>query len=267
MPTEKIKSHWPEYLMEAGGLGLFMVSACVFGVLIEHPASSVRQAVDSAVARRALMGLAMGLTAVGIIYSPWGKQSGAHLNPAVTLTFHRLGKIDGWDAFFYVLFQFAGGAAGALLAAAALGPPLAHSAVNYVVTVPGDGGPLTAFWAELLISFVLMATVLLASNSPRFSRFTGAFAGALLAVYITFEAPLSGMSINPARTAGSAWPARVWTDAWIYFVAPPAAMLLAGELYRLTHGARAVHCAKLNHHNNKRCIFRCNFGAIEQPRS
>jgi aquaporin Z len=65
-----------------------MVSACVFVVLLEHPSSPVYQSFESAaMLRRALIGLAMGLAAIGIIYSPWGQRSGAHMNPAVTLTF------------------------------------------------------------------------------------------------------------------------------------------------------------------------------------
>src|SRR5713226_9052868 len=95
--------HWPEYLMEAAGLGLFMVSACVFATLLESPGSPARRAIPSDFLRRALMGLAMGLTAVGIIYSPWGQRSGAHINPAVTFTFLRLRKIEPWEAFFYIL--------------------------------------------------------------------------------------------------------------------------------------------------------------------
>ena len=100
---EAVKRHWPEYLMEAWGLGLFMVSAAVFGTLIEHPASPVREVIADPFLRRIPMGIAMGLTAMGIIYSPWGQQSGAHLNPAVTLTFFRLGKIEPPDALFYVI--------------------------------------------------------------------------------------------------------------------------------------------------------------------
>ena len=95
--------HWPEYLMEAAGLGLFMISACVFGTLLEHPASPVRAGrCPTPLVRRVLMGLAMGLTAIAIIYSPWGQRSGAHMNPAVTLTFLRLGKVAPADAVFYV---------------------------------------------------------------------------------------------------------------------------------------------------------------------
>ena len=77
-------AHWPEYLMEAVLLGAFMVSACVFGILSGLPGSPVRQAVSSTFFRGLLGGIAMGLTALCIIYSPWGKQSGAHINPCVT---------------------------------------------------------------------------------------------------------------------------------------------------------------------------------------
>jgi aquaporin Z len=73
--------------MEAACLGLFMVSACSFTVLLQHPGSIVRQMVPSTLLRRSLTGMAMGLTAIALIYSPWGKQSGAYFNPSVTLAF------------------------------------------------------------------------------------------------------------------------------------------------------------------------------------
>ena len=90
---DTLRRHWPEYLMEAAELGLFMISAGVFVSLLEHPASPVRQAIADPVLRRVLIGLAMGLTAISIVYSPLGQRSGAHFNPAVTLTFFRLGKV------------------------------------------------------------------------------------------------------------------------------------------------------------------------------
>ena len=135
-----LKKHWPEYLMEAVGLGIFMVLASVFTILLYHPASPALQVLPDEFPRRVLMGLAMGLTAIGIIYSPWGKESGAHLNPAVTLTFFRLGKVAPWDAVFYTLAQFAGGTAGVVLVAVTARQLLAHPEVNYVVTLAGAGG-------------------------------------------------------------------------------------------------------------------------------
>jgi aquaporin Z len=260
--SEALRTHWPEYLMEAAALGMFMVSACVVSVLLEYPASPVHRALPKPLVRQILGGIAMGLTAVGIISSPWGQRSGAHMNPALTLTFLSLGKVAPWDALFYVLAQFAGGISGVVLSGWVIGPPLAHASINYVVTVPGRQGPWVAFAAEFTISFLLVAIILNVSNSRRTTRFTPWVAGLLVASYISIEAPLSGMSMNPARTVGSALPAGEWIAVWVYFLAPPMAMLSAGQLYRHFRGAHRVFCAKYHHHNDKRCIFRCNYGAI-----
>jgi aquaporin Z len=258
-----LRNHWPEYFMEAAALGTFMVSACVFGVLLEHPSSPLNQAlVGAAMVRRVLAGIVMGLTAIGIFYSPWGQRSGAHMNPAVTLTFLWLGKIAIWDAIFYILSQFCGGIVGVLVAAVLIGPPLQHASVNYVVTAPGPSGARVAFAAEFVISALMMSMVLWVSNSRRLSRFTPLFAGSLIATFITFEAPLSGMSMNPARTVGSAFSADEWTSVWIYFVAPVGAMLFAAIFYRVRRGIHAVFCAKLHHCNNQPCIFNCRYGDL-----
>ena len=252
MLQDALKKHWPEYLIEAALLGLFMLSACGFGVLLEHPASLVRQAVPDGFTRRVLMGLAMGLTAIVLIYSPWGQQSGAHFNPAVTLTFWRLGKIKTADALFYVLFQFVGGVSGVWLAAVILQSNLSHPAVNYVATLPGNSGVQVAFAAEVAITFLQMTMVLKISNTSNIARYTGLFAGSLVALYISFEAPLSGMSMNPARTFGSALGGNIWTAWWIYFTAPPLGMLAAAQVH--VWQKQQVACAKLHHQNNKRCI-------------
>ncbi|MGH8630597.1 MAG: aquaporin, partial [Burkholderiales bacterium] len=159
-----LTQHWPEYLMEAAELGLFMISAGVFGVLLEYPGSPLHQALPNPMLRRVLMGLAMGATAIAIIYSPLGKQSGAHFNPSVTLTFFRLGKVRGWDALFYVVAQFVGGLIGLLLVAAALRAMLAHPNVNYVATLPGSRGVWAAWVAEVVITFILMFVILRATS-------------------------------------------------------------------------------------------------------
>ena len=104
-----------------------------------------------------------------------------------------------------------------------------------------------------------MIVVLAVSNRPGLNRFTGLCAGALVAVYIVIEAPLSGMSMNPARTTGSAVYARAWTALWVYFTAPLLGMLAAAQLFLARQGARGVRCAKLHHENEQRCIFRCGY--------
>jgi len=103
-----LRTHWPEYLIEGWALGTFMVSAGLFTVWFEYPASSLNHAIMNGELRRGLVGVAMGLTAMLLIYSPWGKRSGAHMNPAVTLAFYSLGRIEAWDAIYYVLAQFVG---------------------------------------------------------------------------------------------------------------------------------------------------------------
>lgn len=250
--------------MEAAELGLFMISACVFGVLLEHPSSLARHALPDPLLRRFLGGLAMGATAVAIIYSPWGRRSGAHFNPGVTLTFLRLGKVKPWDAAFYVTAQFVGGALGVVLAGLALGHLLSHPSVAYAVTVPGPWGQGAAFAAEVAMTFVLMSVILWASNHERLAPFAGLFAASLVATYITVEAPVSGMSLNAARTFGSALPSGTWAGFWVYLTAPLLGMLLAAETRRLLQ-AQAAHCAKLVHDEGVRCIF-CGQATAETTR-
>ena len=207
-----------------------------------------------------LIGIAMGATAIAIVCSPLGKRSGAHFNPAVTLTFWRLGKIGGWDALFYALAQSVGAVAGVLAFQLVAGKAvIADPSVNYVATLPGEAGVAWAFVAEVLISFGLMLTVLHVSNSKRLNRYTAFFAGSLVAIYITFEAPISGMSMNPARSLGSALPGGIWDGLWLYFVAPSIGMLAAAQVYLQRQGLARVYCCKLHHENDERCIFRCRY--------
>lgn len=252
---EAIKRHWPEYLIEGACLGLFMISAFTFGTLLEHPASAVHRMLPNPTLRRLLMGLAMGATAVAIIYSPWGQRSGAHINPSTTLTFFRLGKISKIDAALYTASQFVGGLIGAIIASLILASWVSHPSVNYVVTIPGQLGRWAAFFAEVAITFILMTIILHVSNNRRWQNLTGLCAGLLVVLYVTVEAPISGMSMNPARTLASAVPARRWVDLWIYFTAPLIGMLSAAEIYLRMRGTPTIGCAKLHHNNKQRCIF------------
>lgn len=253
--ADSLRLHWPEYLMEAGEAGFYLFAACVLATLLWHPNSPLQEYLPSDAVRRMLMGLAMGATIIAIVLSPWGKQSGAHFNPAVTFTFYRLRKMALPDMVFYCGAQLLGAVAGVALAALVLRDAPSQKAVHYAATLPGAYGYRIAFGAELVISFVLMSAILFSSNDDLLSRYTHYFAAILVASYIAFESPLSGMSTNPARTFGPAVYGSYWNALWIYFTAPPVGMLAAAELFLLVRRKRGPYCAKLHHHNDKRCIF------------
>jgi aquaporin Z len=188
--ADSLRLHWPEYLMEAGELGLYLAMACAVATLLQHPASPVQQHVMGGIERRALMGMAMGATIVGIVMSPWGKQSGGHFNPAITFTFYRLRKVEFWDLWFYTAAQFLGAVGGVAVARYMMHGAPGNDAVRYAITVPGIWGSPVAFVAETTISFVLMLTVLFVTNREGLAPYTPYFVGLLMAAYITFEAPL-----------------------------------------------------------------------------
>lgn len=107
----------------------------------------------------------------------------------------------------------------------------------------------------MTITFILMTVILQVSNNQKLHKLTGVCAGLLVAIYITVEAPISGMSMNPARTFASALAGNSWTALWVYFTAPLIGMLAAAEAFIRTRGKNAVGCAKLHHQNHQRCIF------------
>lgn len=255
------RAHWPEYSIEAACLAAFMLSAAAFTTLLQHPASPLSRLDWPPVLLRLPLGLAMGLTLIAIVYSPWGLRSGAHLNPAVTLTFLRLGRIGARDAAGYITAQFAGGLLGIVGATLLLAGLPADPPVRYVTTVPGPAGPLAAFAAEAAISFGMMLLVLGASAHPRHQHRTGLFAGVFVAACITVEAPLSGMSMNPARSFGPALLAGTLDSIWIYAAAPLVGMLLAADVFGWVRGHAHVRCAKLVHPPAGACHFRCGRAA------
>ena len=263
--TGALRRHWPEYLIEGWALGTFMVSAGLVATLLGAPASPLHRALPGPLWRNAAGGIAMGLTAIALIHSPWGKRSGAHMNPAVTLTFLRLGKTHPWDALLFVTAQVVGGLSGVLLVAALAGHAFSDPPVSYAATLPGPSGPAAAFAAEFVISAVLMLTVLSLMAAARLAPFTGLIVGGLVALYITFESPLSGMSMNPARSLASAAPGMLWHHLWIYLTAPVLGMLAAAQVFLMVAGAKRVLCAKLLHPLGVRCIH-CGYEPREATR-
>lgn len=226
------RKNFRHYLQESLGLGLFMISACFFGAMLFSPRSSWVSEIPDLMTRNVLMGLAMGCTALFIFYSPFTAPSGSQINPAVTLCFLRLGKMCRYDAMFYILFQLAGGILAVYIMQKVMGSILTEAPVNSVTTVPGKYGLPWAVITELLIAFLTMSMVLFTSAHHRLKTLTRPFAAVLVSCWVIIAGPVSGFSMNPARSLSSALPSGIWTSAWIYLIIPFAGMQLAAG-YRL----------------------------------
>jgi aquaporin Z len=228
----KEKNEFSKYCDEALGLGLFMFSAALFSVLIEYPGLPFRQYLHSALLRRFLIGLFMGLTALFIFTSRFGKASGAYINPSVTIVRYWLKDISLRDSIFYTLFQLMGGWIGLYIVYLLFPKGMSFQTVNYIVTKPGKEGVAIAFILELLMSFILILVVLYTEKGAT-AKYTAYLVSAIITLFITVEAPYSGMSMNPARTFASAIVAGEWSAFWLYCIAPTIGMLLGGMIYRM----------------------------------
>ena len=203
--------------------------------------------------RRLVTGLLFAGGATAVVYSPLGQRSGAHINPAITLAFWSLGKIGTRDAVAYAIAQFAGAIVG-VAAVTAAWPDLVRS-VQFAATTPGEGWRWTgAFIAEAVITFLLAFTIFVCINKPRLASRTGLIAGALVALLVMIEAPVSGTSLNPARSFAPALFVPIVRDQWLYFVAPALGALIAARMFRERWGDSTV-CAKLYHTAKYPCPF------------
>ena len=112
---------------------------------------------------------------------------------------------------------------------------------------------------------LLMLVVLWFSNRPQLSQCTSYLVGILITFYVFVFAPVSGFSINPARTTGSAVFANVWIAVWLYFVAPVLGMMTSAEIYLRIYGKENVLCAKLHPDPSYPCPFLCHFPNHRHP--
>jgi aquaporin Z len=256
---EAASSHWKEYLMESTELGTLTLSTCIWGTLTYGEESPFRSLAPSPLSKSILMGTAVAMTTFMIIRSPFGRRSGAHLNPSVTLAFFWLGRMHRWDAAWYIAAHFMGAIAGVLAARQILGLQLSAPSVRYMVTVPGKHGSAITFLGEFLVSGLLMATVLYSSNHRLLARFTPVLVAMLTILFFVLSPSRSGFSVNPARTFSSALFAWTWQGVWIYFSAPCLGMLSAAAIYIKTVGLNRVYCAKVFHDMRSACPFQCQF--------
>jgi aquaporin Z len=258
--AEALAIHWREYLMEAAELCLLMLSICLSGTLLYNKASPLSALSEST--RAFLMGSLVGGATLLIIRSSFGRRTGAHFNPALTLTYFFLGRVHRWDALFYVLSQFAGAIIGVLFAHEVLGGRLSAPPVRYVITVPGSYGIVVAFIAEVILSGLMMAVVLFTTNRIHLANWTPFFVALITVLYYSFGSSLSGFSVNPARSFSSALYASAWEGIWIYFLGPCCGMITAALIYIRIFGKHRIYCAKVFHDTESPCPFRCDFARL-----
>jgi aquaporin Z len=257
--AEALKTHWREYLMEAAELGVLMFCICLSASLLYSSASPVKSLSLSSTTKGFLMGVLTAIATCLIIRSPFGRRSGAHFNPAITLTYFFLDRVHRWDALHYMAAQFAGAMVGVFIAHEILGERLAAVPVCYVITTPGGYGNLIAFVAEFSLAGLLMGVVLFATNHRALGRFSPFIVALVTVFYYAFCPSLSGFSVNPARSFSSAIFAMIWQGIWIYFVAPCLGMLAAASMYVRIEGRQKVYCAKVFHDLHSICPFPCHF--------
>lgn len=261
---EAVRLHWREYLMEAVEVAALMLCICFAGTLFYGRDSPIAVLGLSWVTRSALMGATVAAATFMIMLSPFGRRSGAHINPALTLAYFSVRRIHHWDAISYVLSQFFGGIAGVYVASLLLGRSLSDFPVRYVVTLPGRNGIFFAFVAELVTSFVVMAVVLISSNHRTLARFSPIFVALVTVLYYIFSPTIAGYSVNPARSFSSAVFARLWQGIWIYFVAPILGMVAAAGLYTKVAGLGRIYCVKVFHDLHSSCPFDCHFLELDK---
>lgn len=180
---------------------------------------------------------AHGLVLASFAYA-YGHVSGTHVNPAVTIAVWASGKIDLKTAFSYVVFQLLGGIAGALALRYVLGGP--ESGLGATVLAEGlvigdaivDITPTAGLVLEIATTFFLVNVILNAAVSGRVGESSGLAIGLTLAACTLLAWPLTGASLNPARTLGPAVASGNFADLWLYMVGPVVGGLMATGLYR-----------------------------------
>lgn len=247
---------WLLFGAELLGTALLIALGLSLVILGFGQGSPVVRLIPSNGCRRLLTGFLFGSTGALIALSPLGKESGAHINPVVTLAFWLMGKLKTSHAVGYVLAQLMGAVLGAvpLLAWGEMG-----RSVSFGATLPGPGyGPGWALAGEATTTFALIVGLFSFLRHHRLRPFTPVLFPFLYAVMVFAEAPISGTSTNPARSLGPAVISGVWYDWWVYWVGPLVGTSLGAAMFRVTGlGWLKIEVAKLYHFEHDRYgVFR-----------
>jgi aquaporin Z len=234
------------FIAELVGTALLVAVGLSVVILNFGDGSPVPELVPNPGLRRLMTGFFFGMTGGLIALSPLGKESGAHINPVVTLGFWLMGKMRGSHALGYMVAQLLGGILGALplIAWGQMG-----EGINYGATLPGPGyGVGSAAVGEIATTFCLIAGLFFFVRHGSLRRFTPLLFPLLYAVMVFLEAPVSGTSTNPARSLGPAVISGAWNAWWVYWAGPALGTLLAVGAFRFTPLRKIeIEVAKLYH--------------------
>jgi aquaporin Z len=239
---------WRSFWSELAGTAVLVLVGLSLVIVMFGTGSPMTQLIPSVGLRQLITGFLFGTTGASIAVSAVGKESGAHINPAVTMVFWLFRKLDGRTAVIYVLGQLAGGVIGSLplLAWGAMGRSVAFGA-----TLPGAGYSTQAVvLGEIVTTFTMVSLLVVFIGFRRLRPFTPGIFPPLYAIMVYLEASISGTSTNPARSLGPALVSGQWQGWWIYWVGPLLGALLAALACSFL--AKRITVAKLYHFDSDR---------------
>ena len=244
---------WRLFFSELIGTALLVFGGLSLVIVMFGDGSPIRHLVPNELLRMTLSAFFFGTIGSAIALSWVGKESGAHINPAVTMGFWLMRKLDLRAATGYIVAQLVGAVLGALplLVWGAMG-----RSVMFGATLPGPGYSTAAVLiGEIVTTFGLIATLCVFLGFRHLRGYTPFVIPFLYAVMVPLEARISGTSTNPARTFGPALISGRWDGWWNYWVGPMAGMLIAIAV--CSSFARRIEVAKLYHfESDRRHLFR-----------
>jgi aquaporin Z len=236
------------FASELIGTALLVLVGLSLVILMFGTGSPIVRVVPSEGVRRLITGFLFGSTGALIALSPIGRESGAHINPVVTLGFWLMGKMEARVSIGFVLAQLIGACLGALplLAWGSMGRSVAFGA-----TMPGEGYSTgIVLLGEVATTFALIAGLCIFLGFRKLRPFTPAIFPFLYAFMVWAESPISGTSTNPARSLGPAILSGEWQGWWIYWVGPLIGTLVAVVVFSFL--AKRITVAKLYYFDSDR---------------
>jgi len=239
---------WRIFFSELVGTALLVLGGLSLVIFMFGSGSPMARVLPSEGLRRLITGFLFGTTGALIAVSPVGKESGAHINPIVSLGFRLMGKLELKLTLVYIFAQLAGAIVGAwpLLLWGSMGRSVAFGA-----TLPGEGFSITTvFLGEVVTTFAMVALLTIFLAFRKIRCFTPALFPPLYSVMVWAESPISGTSTNPARSLGPALISGQWQGWWIYWIGPLLGTLLA--LMAFSYLAKRIEVAKLYYFDSNR---------------